>query len=161
MKYLLLVFVLYTVNAFGQNDLRYFIGNWNLELINSGNKTNKPDLKAKWTVESGLDSTLCLLGHVTINKKVYTREIITYDPIEYEYIRNITDNNGSYYTFTSKGWNDNKLIWYGRQNAPYGVATIREEITRISAAEFHATYYILNNNNWTEAQHEVLKRINK
>ena len=159
-KTLFFVFILSACFVYSQNEeVNYFIGEWNLQLWNKGNKTEVPDLIAKWKVESGLDSTFCLIGNVQIDGMDFTKEMITFNPYSKEYVRTIAANTGSYFTLFSSGWKGDKLIWRGNQFDSDKKTELKVEIVKVSQNEFKATYFKFLNNEWIQTEKEVLKRI--
>ena len=140
------------------DEMQYFIGKWDVQLMFSSNKTNKPDVKATWEIEKGLDSAFCLLGHVYIKKAIFTRETIVYNTTTKEYIRNVITNDGSYFVFTTKGWQGNNLLWTGIQYSKDTVS-IQENITRINKKEFRVIYFRMQDGYWEQANREIVKKL--
>jgi hypothetical protein len=146
--------------SFGQNKgLDFFKGKWNFKIWFSTNKSEKPDLSAIWILEKSLDSTECFTGHVEINGTVFTREIIAFNPVPKEYARTIIANNGAYIILKTKGWNNDKLTWEGTQSLQGQETKLKEEILKLSANKFKATFYNFRNNTWEQTQTEYLSRI--
>jgi hypothetical protein len=141
-----------------QPDMRYFVGTWDFSMWSTTNTSDTPDLVATWILEDGLDSALALAGHVVIDGSMFTRELIAYDASTGLYTRTIAASTGSYFLFTSTGWNGDRLIWSGTQHMASGSVDLKEEITRLGADAFTALFYGKDGDGWQLMQTERLRR---
>ena len=141
------------------DDMQFFAGKWDFKVWMSTNKTEVPDIAAKWTLEKELDSATCFIGKVEINGSRFTREIIARNPADNNYVRTIVTNSGAYITMHTSGWKRDRLTWIGTQYDQNRKTQLKEEIFRISPDEFKATFFRLDHNQWIKTQSESLKKI--
>ncbi len=152
------------LQAQGQNDLRYFVGEWDFRIWGTQDISSPPALSGTWHLESGLDNTLALVGRVVLDDGVdtqggpFTRELIAYDGYTRLYTRTIATNAGSSYTFFSTGWKGDRLIWSGTQHSQAGEVELREEIERTGPDSFTAIFHRKDGDSWVLQSNERLVR---
>jgi len=143
----------------GRADLGYFAGKWWLKAWTTGDRTGKPDINGTWLVERAPQGS-CLTGQVRLlSGRIFTHELIAYNPAQREFTRTIAAADSSYYTFTTKGWAANKLIWLGTQSTRNGSVPMKQEILRKGPDTFRAVFFIRDNGDWNVVMTEELERM--
>lgn len=145
-------------------DMHFFVGTWNFRIWATDDISGPPAFTGTWRLESGLDSALALLGRVQLEDGpgvqggTFTRELIARDPHTGLYTRTIVANTGSTYHFTSTGWQGDRLLWTGSQQAARGSVELREEIRRTGPDSFTAIFHRKDGDQWVLQSNERLER---
>lgn len=151
-------------HVLAQLDMHFFAGDWDFRIWRTADITGDPALTGTWHLESGLDSTLALVGRVELSDGpgvqggLFTRELITYDGYTKLYTRAIVTNTGATYLFSSKGWQGDKLIWTGTQHSSSGEVELREEIEHTGPGSFSAIFHRKDGGSWVLQSNERLVR---
>ncbi|MFL5762533.1 MAG: hypothetical protein ACJ77K_01245 [Bacteroidia bacterium] len=155
-----IIFISIHLGLCAQDDpMSYFIGKWDFKVWFAGNTNTKPDLKALWTLEKSVGNNFDAHGKVVVEDKgETTKEQMGFDKAKGLYFRTVTASEGLFF-FTSSGWKGNKLTWEGYL-VPMSDERVpmKEEITKISANEFHAVFYKKQGDSWEVVTREELKR---
>ena len=139
-------------------ELHFFVGRWWLKLWAKGAAEGKPDVNASWLLEKS-NTGSSMTGRVSLmGGRRFTNELIAFDPGRREWTRTIAAADSSYYTFTTKGWAGNSLIWIGTRSTFNGIVPMKQEILRTSAHTFRAEYYLRSDGEWRLIATEELER---
>jgi hypothetical protein len=150
-----LQFALAGAAAAQPDDLRYFVGHWD---VSSKDPASGDVLRVDYSIEAARGGAWLAGSSVSKDGSVSARDIWGRDPLTGEIIRLVFDASGAFGTVRSPGWSGDKLVLEGEVRSKGGTIRVRETISRVSAQRFEALWEAYRNGAWSAYAVETVTR---
>jgi hypothetical protein len=137
------------------DDLQYFVGSW---LAIAEDPSTGRSFTLRYEVAPALDGTWLAGYGESPELGVMVQDSWGHDPVNGEIVRIIFDNQGTYGTVRSTGWEGDTLVLEGESRTTNGVISVRQTITRLDPGQFRAVWEAFREGGWTTYSTEHLRR---
>jgi hypothetical protein len=137
------------------DDLRYFLGHWN---VASTDPASGEVLQVDYNIEVTRGGAWLAGSSLSNDGLVSARDMWGRDPLTGEVIRVIFDGSGTLATIRSPGWAGDKLVLEGEARSKGGTVRVRESISRLSPQRFEARWEAWRNGRWSAYAVETVTR---
>ncbi|CAN7584554.1 hypothetical protein LJR219_004326 [Phenylobacterium sp. LjRoot219] len=137
------------------DDLRYFVGHWN---VASKDPASGEVLQLEYSIEPTRGGAWLAGLSVSKDGSLSARDMWGRDPLTGEVIRVIFDGSGTFATVRSRGWTGDKLVLEGEARSKGGTVRVRETISRLSPQQFDAVWEAHRNGVWSAYAVETVIR---
>ena len=136
-------------------DLRYFVGDWD---VTSKDPSNGEVLRVDYRIELARGGAWLAGSSLSRDGSLAARDMWGRDPLTGEVIRVIFDGSGTFATVRSRGWTGDKLVLEGEARSKGGTVRVRETISRLSPQQFDAVWEAHRNGVWSAYAVETVIR---
>jgi hypothetical protein len=137
------------------DDLRYFVGRWD---VASKDPASGEVVRVDYSIAPAHGSAWLAGSSASTDGSLSARDMWGRDPLTGEVIRVIFDGSGTFATVRSAGWSGDKLVLEGEARSKGGTVRVRETISRLSPQRFEALWEAHRNGVWATYAVETATR---
>ncbi|MFL5297868.1 MAG: hypothetical protein ACJ798_15945 [Phenylobacterium sp.] len=137
------------------DDLRYFVGRWD---VASKDPAGGDVVTVDYAIEAARGGAWLAGSSVSKDGSLSARDMWGRDPLTGEVIRVIFDGSGTFATVRSPGWAADNLVLEGEARSKGGTVRVRETISRLSPQRFQAVWEAYRNGAWSAYAVETATR---